>query len=107
MTERYTPEGIRESIDLEIDVWFGSYSANRPETWTCSQGVKDCVCIASWMRAELTWLGLNDADVKTMGARFNRESRSSIDLFTIAAEIMNDALDGNIPQDRKPHRRWG
>jgi hypothetical protein len=56
------------------------------------------------MTEELTAIGVNDDDRQW---KYNRESRSVANLFQCAADIMNEALDGNVEQNRKPHHRWG
>ena len=50
---------------------------------------------------------IDDADRKIQQQMFNRWCRSRTDLFELAAEIMNDVIDGKIARERIPHHRWG
>lgn len=50
---------------------------------------------------------ISDEDRRTQEAMFNRYSRSDLDIYFLAASVLNDALDGKIDTDRKTHRRWG
>ena len=104
---RYTADIIRLAVDLNIDTLFASYSVGRPVNWTVDVRTKDLVCLAVWLQKELAAIGLSDVDRRTQQLKFNRESRSDLDLFECAANIMNEALDGNVEQNRKMHHRWG
>ena len=104
---RYTADIIRLAVDSNIDTLFASYSVGRPVNWTVDVRTKDLVCLAVWLQNELAAIGLSDADRRTQQLKFNRESRSDLDLFECAANIMNEALDGNVEQNRKMHHRWG
>lgn len=79
----------------------------KPANWACDQQTRDFVCLSIWLREELTRIGIDELGRKTQEAQFNRYSRSTDDLFGLAAGIMNDAVAGEIDRDRKTHRRWG
>jgi hypothetical protein len=79
----------------------------RPQGWTPDERTKELVTLGLWLREELTRLGLSEDDRKTQESYFHRHSRSDENLFELAAQVMNDARVGNIPQNRVPHRRWG
>lgn len=86
---------------------FAPYAVGRAENWACDIRTKDLVCIGNWLAAELVSLGISDVDRRTQEWRYNRESRSDPDLFEVAAQIMNDTVDGKVEQGRRYHRRWG
>lgn len=60
-----------------------------------------------WLREELTRIGLDELGRKTQENVFYRYARQDTDLFALAAEVMNDAVAGNIDRNRKTHHRWG
>lgn len=103
----YTRETVEAGVNADEKRLFASWSVGRPEGWTCDARTKNTVCIALMLREELTSMGLSDVDRKTQEAFFHRWSRSKEDLFALAAEILNDAVKGNIEQGRRPHHRWG
>jgi hypothetical protein len=103
----YTAESIRAAVDADRERLFAAYSANRPPNWNCDQRTKDLVAIGNWIDGEHRRLGIDDLGRTTQDGRFNRESRSRDDLWTLAAEIMNDTLIDKIDRFRRPHRRWG
>lgn len=105
--ERYTADSIREKVSADFERLFSSYAVGRSPNWVCDQQTKDIVSISVWMREELTRIGLDDLGRRTQENAFNRFSRSDKDLFELAAQLMNDALDDNIDRFRRPHRRWG
>ncbi len=105
--ERYTADSIRAQVSADFTRLFSSYAVGRSPTWVCDQQTKDIVTISVWMREELTRIGLDDLGRRTQENAFNRFSRSDKDLFELAAQLMNDALDNNIDRFRRPHRRWG
>jgi hypothetical protein len=115
---RYTADLIRSLVHGQQNHYFASYSEGRPEGWSCDQQVKDAVCISVWMNEELAdmvaiqFAGadgvlIDDDDRRAQQAMFNRWSRSRNDLFELAAEVMNQVVDGTIIRDRVPHKRWG
>jgi hypothetical protein len=69
------------------------------------QAAKYTVATGYWLDRQLTRMGCNDADRKTQGGKYHRQSRT-YDIFEIAAECMNEAVRGRVEQNRKPHRRW-
>ena len=107
MTDIYTAENVKAAIEADREALFAAYAIGRPENWSVDIRTKDLVCIAAWLQNELTIVGISDTDRRTQQWKFNRESRADNDLFDCAAKIMNEALDGNVEQNRIPHRRWG
>lgn len=107
MHNKYTAENIRAIIESDRQVLFSTYAIGRPDNWICDTRTKDLVCVANWLSSELKIIGLSDTDRITQQWKFNRESRADADLFQCAADIMNEAIAGNIEQNRKHHRRWG
>jgi hypothetical protein len=99
VTERYTAEGVLSAITAEEERLFAPWAVGRPEGWKPSKETKDTVCIGLWLREELSKL-VGDDDRKTQEAVFYRWSRNRIDLHQLAAEILNDALDGNVEQNQ-------
>lgn len=78
----------------------------RPANYTMDSAAKYTVATSYWLDAELRRIGTNDADRKTQGGKYHRLSRT-YDIFETAAECMNEAVEGRVEQNRKPHRRWG
>lgn len=106
-TKRYTAESVKEAVEAKREELFAPYAIGRPDNWTCDLRTKDLVCIGNWLPTELTAIGINDTDRRTQQWKYNRESRSDLDLWQCAADIMNESLDGKIEQNRVPHHRWG
>lgn len=106
-TERYTPEEVRREVDKDRERLFAPYAVGRPTNWNPDQATRDLVATGNWLDEELVRLGVPDADRKTQGWFYNRWTRSNSDYFAVAAEALNTVLDGQVEQDRKPHRRWG
>lgn len=104
---RYTAESVRASVDAKREELFAPYAVGRPPNWKADVQTHNMVCIGNWLTAELTAIGASDDDRRTQQWKFNRESRSTYDLWQCAADIMNEALDGKVEKNRKPHRRWG
>jgi hypothetical protein len=104
---KYIPESIKAAIEADREALFAPYAIGRPDNWSCDMRTKDLICIGNWLANELTLLGISDVDRRTQQWKFNRESRSDLDLFTCAADIMNEAVEGKIEQNRIYHRRWG
>lgn len=103
----YTAEYIKQEVETNEESLFSSYAAGRSETWSCDKRTKELVCIAAWLQDELVKIGASDADRRTQLWKFNRESRSDHDLYECAAAIMNEAVAGDVEQNRIGHRRWG
>lgn len=98
---------IRGILEREGARLFAPWAVGRPEGWTTDRRTHDMICLGFWLREELTRQGLSDADRKTQESYFHRWSRSHEDLFALVANILKDAEDGNIEQNRVPHHRWG
>lgn len=116
--KRYSAEQIKSLIAADEERLFASWSVGRPIGWACDTQTKDAVCIGNWLSEEISRLisegfigpdgiQLSDDDRRIQQNTFNRWCRSRTDLFELAAEIMNDVLDGKILRDRIPHKRWG
>ena len=105
--KRYSSQGIRDAVDRDRERLFADWRVGRPEGWTTDGRTSDLVCLAKWLRLEMEAMGLDDAGRRVQEAQFNRRSRSEDDLFQVAADVINDAAEGRIDRDRRPHRRWG
>jgi len=103
----YSAAQIRRDVHADQERLFASWAVGRPVGWVCDQRTKDLVCLSLWLREEMTRLGLDELGRKTQEGVFHRYSRSDLDLFELAAGVMNDAVAGNIDRDRRTHRRWG
>lgn len=104
---RYDADKIREKVTSDCERLFASHSSNRPEGWVCDQRTKDVVCLGYWLNEELTMVGIDDVARIVQLGTFNRYSRSDHDIWLLAAQIMNDVVEGNVDRSRKTHRRWG
>jgi hypothetical protein len=105
--ERYTPEFVRAEVDKDIDRLFALYAVGRSPNWMCDQATKNLVTVGNWLAEELTRLGCSDKDRIEQQQFYNRLSRSKEAVWWIAATALNQVLDGKVPQNRRPHRRWG
>ena len=103
----YTASGVKESVDADREHLMGAWALGRPENWSCNQQTKDLICIGNWLDEEMRRRWLDDLGRITQTSQFNRRSRSEDDLWTLAAEIMNQVVNDKIDRQRKPHRRWG
>jgi len=105
-TSTYTAELIKQRVDADIDRLLAPWLMGRPPNYTMDSAAKYTVAVGYWLAEELTRIGCNEADRKTQCWKFNRHSRTW-DIFDVAAECMNEAVEGRVEQNRKPHRRWG
>lgn len=101
----FTAEQVRIAVENDLERLLTPWMVGRSPTYTMDQTSKLLVATGFWLNEQLSKI-CNDVDRKTQCWKFNRLSRS-YDMFEIAAEVMNEALDGNVEQNRKPHRRWG
>lgn len=92
----YTEENIRNFISPSVERYLLSLSVGRPDGWTTDQRSKDMWCLGQWIREELILLDANDDDRRRMEWSFNRNIRAEEDLFTIAANVMNNFINGKI-----------
>lgn len=104
---RYTASFILGIIAAGRERLFADYARNRLENWKVDSRTQDFVCLSTWLREELTSVGIDDHGRIVQQGVFSRYSRSDDDLFELAAQVMNDAINDNIDRDRKTHRRWG
>lgn len=103
----YTSEKIKEAVKTHEERLFAKYAEGRSPTWSCDQRTKDVWCIGLWLDEELTRLNVGDHVRRLQTAEFNRYSRSDQDLWLLASEILNAAVEGRVDVNRTPHRRWG
>ncbi len=103
----YTAQSVKDVVSREAERLFAPWAVNRHEGWTPGQRTQDVIGIGTWMDEELRRLNIDDEGRKIQLWYFNRWSRSVDDLFECAAEAMNDAVEGRIDRQRRPHRRWG
>jgi hypothetical protein len=104
---RYTAEYVRAEVDKDRERLFAPYAVGRSSNWACDPGTKDLVCVAYWLREELTRLGVDDRDRRAQESYYNRWSRSDSDYFAVAATALNTVLDVAVDRYRRPHHRWG
>ena len=104
--ECWTKESVRKAVTAEEERLFAPWSIGRPIGWKMDTASKDVICVGYWLSEVLQSITNHD-DCLTQNQFFHRRSRSETDPFTIAAELLNEVIAGTVPQDRKPHRRWG
>lgn len=106
MLAPYTAESVKQAVEADLDRLLVPWLVGRPPNYTMDTAAKHTVATGYWLAEELTRIGCNEADRKTQCWKFNRHSRT-YNIFETAAECMNEAVEGRVEQDRKPHRRWG
>jgi hypothetical protein len=106
VTERYTAQGVKQAVEADIERLFAPWLVGRSETYKADPATRNLVALGYWLGEELTRIGMNDADRRTQCWKYNRLSRT-YDIWETAAECLNEALDGNVEQNRRGHRRWG
>lgn len=104
---KYTREDVHAAVQADAERLFAPWCIGRPDTWKPDGRTKDTVTVGLWLREELTRMGLSEVDRKTQESVYHRFGRSDGDLFELAADVLNDALEGRIQQGRVPHHRWG
>lgn len=102
---KYTPEMIRELVERDIERLFAPWFEGRSENYTVDSATKNIIAIGYWLDEQLSKI-CNDTDRRTQCLKFNRMSRT-YDIWEIAAECINEALAGNVQQNRIAHKRWG
>jgi hypothetical protein len=105
-TTRYTAASVNEAVLADIDRLFAPWMVGRSENYKTDVATKNIISIGYWMQEELVRIGASDDDRRTQCWKFNRMSRT-YDMWETAAECMNEAVDGQVEQNRRPHRRWG
>ena len=104
--ERYLPATVQAVVEADLDRLFGPWLVGRPPNYSTDKATKRLVALGYWLDEELRRLQVNDTDRKTQLGKYNRLSRT-YDVWQVAAECLNDVLDGSVEQGRVPHRRWG
>src|SRR5439155_1319333 len=102
---RYTPKAVKTAVEEDIDRLFTPWALGRPEGWLPDPATKMLVSLGYWLKKELSKV-FNEIDLRTPLQRYNRKSRT-FDMFQVASDVINEALEGKVEQNRKPHRRWG
>jgi len=102
----YTADAIKECVANDQARLFASWSANRPPNWKPDERTVQVVCVGNWLSEELAKV-VSDEHRRIQEAQYNRRSRSEIDLYALAAEIMTETIEGRVNTTRTPHRRWG
>lgn len=105
-TSTWTAQLVKAAVDADIDRLLQPWMVGRPPNYAMDSAARYTVATSYWLDEELRRIGANDADRKTQGGKFHRQSRT-YDIFETAAECMNEAIEGRVEQNRKPHRRWG
>jgi hypothetical protein len=103
----YTARDIKDVVNNDTVRLFAPWAVGRPEGWQPDSRTKDIVCVAAWMDEELRRLHIDDEGRKIQLWYFNRWTRSVDDVFEVAAEAMNAAVEDRIDRQRNPHKRWG
>lgn len=106
MTEHVTAAGVNGLVDANIDRLLQPWLEGRSANYVMDPLARYVVATSYWLDEVLQTITANDADRKTQLSKFHRMSRS-FDVFEVAAECINDVIDGKVEQNRKPHRRWG
>lgn len=101
----YTADLIKQTVTADVDRLFSPWKVGRAENYSVDPATKNLVALGYWLREELAKV-CNEEDSRTQQWKYNRLSRT-YDIWETAAEVMNEALDGNVEQNRKGHRRWG
>jgi hypothetical protein len=101
----YTAQMIKEIIETNLECLLQPWMVGRSQNYVMDSTAKFVVATGYWLEQELSKI-CNDADRRTQCWKFNRMSRT-YDVFEIASECMNEALNGLVEQNRKPHKRWG
>src|SRR6188474_1219746 len=101
----YTPALIRTLVESDLERLLVPWMLGRQSNYTMSQATKLTVATEYWIREQLEPI-CNAVDLKTQVMKFHRETRTH-DIFEIASECINEALQGSVEQNRKPHRKWG
>lgn len=104
-TSTWTAALVKAAVDADIDRLLQPWMVGRPANYTMDQASRYTVATGYWLNEQLSAI-CNDTDRKTQGGKFHRQSRT-YDIFETAAECMNEAIEGRVEQNRKPHRRWG
>lgn len=104
-TSTYTPLQVRTLVEAELERLLVPWMVGRQANYTMSHATKLTVATEYWIREQLESI-CNATDLKTQVMKFHRETRTH-DIFEIAAECINEALQGTVEQNRKPHRKWG
>ncbi len=104
---KYSDDTVRTAVADQEERLFASWSSGRPQGWKCDDRTRNIVCVGLWLREELFRVALSDSDRKAQEAQFNRRSRSEMDVFAIAADILNETVEDKIDRNRIPTRRWG
>lgn len=103
---RYDTAAVSAAVLADIDRLFSPWLVGRPANYSTDTATKQLIALGYWLREELQRLGCNEADIKTQLWKYNRLSRT-YDVWQVAAECLNDVLDGAVEQGRIGHRRWG
>lgn len=103
---RHTSESVKSAVIQDIDRLFAPWLVGRSERYVADSATKITVSIGYWLDEELRKISVTDEDRRTQCWKFNRLSRT-YDVWEIAAECINQAIDGQVERNRKPHRRWG
>jgi len=103
---RYTAKFVQDAVEKDVERLFTPWAVGRPENWKPDPATKMLISTGYWIAEELKKICKNDADIRTQQGAYNRLSRT-YDIYETAAEVLNDALDGNIDQNRRGHKRWG
>jgi hypothetical protein len=103
---KYAAADIKAAVEADIDRLFAPWMVGRAATYTADPATKNLISLGYWLDEELRRIGVNDADRRTQCWKYNRLSRT-YDIWETAAEVLNEALDGNVEQNRRGHRRWG
>lgn len=104
-TSTWTAQRVKAAVDADIDRLLAPWMVGRPANYTMDQASRYTVATSYWLNEQLVLI-CNDADRKTQNGKYHRLSRT-YDIFETAAECMNEAIEGRVEQNRRPHRRWG
>lgn len=101
----FTATQIKTLVESELERLLVPWMVGRQSNYAMSIATKHTIGTEYWLREKLTTI-CNEVDCKTQVMKFHRETRTH-DIFEIAAECINEALESRVEQNRKPHRKWG
>ena len=94
--ELYTADSIRRSLAPKWDEYYAKLAVGQPANWKCDETTKQNFCLTQWMIDECAKLLCSWDDTHNLLRGFNRQARSSHDLYQTAAEVMNNYVNGEV-----------
>jgi hypothetical protein len=92
----YTAESVRQSLAPKWDTYYAKLAVGQPPNWKCDETTKQNFCLSQWMIDECNSLGCSQDVAHNLLRGFNRNARSSYDLYQTMADVMNTYVNGDI-----------